>query len=307
MGSQLRLVAWTRDEAAAVDTFEYIFREFDRLEALLSVWKEGSDVLRLNQAAGVAPVPVSRDTIEVLEQAHEASVWTGGKFDVTFGALADIWKFDHDQDNVVPSRAAIEQRLPLINYDEVQTDGAAGTAFIRKPGMRVHLGGIGKGYAVDRAVAFLKQRGVTDFMIQSGGDLYVAGTNGGKPWTLAIADPRGAHEPFATLEIRDGTFSTSGDYERSFLKDGVRYHHLLDPDRGEPARGSRSVTIVTDRAVIADVLSTGIFIMGPEAGMALIEKLPNVEGVIVTATNAVLISSGLRGRIELLRPPTDAP
>ena len=307
MGSQLRLVAWTQDEATALDTFEHIFREFDRLEALLSVWKDGSDVVRLNQAAGAAPIAVSRDTIEVLDAAHEASVWTGGKFDITFGALADIWKFDHDQDNVVPDRAAIEKRLPLVNFEEVVTDRAAGTAVIRTPGMRVHLGGIGKGYAVDRAVALLKQRGFADFMIQSGGDLYVAGTNGGQPWKLAIADPRGNHEPFATLQLGDGTFSTSGDYERSFVKDGVRYHHLIDPDRGEPARGCRSVTIVTNRATLADVLSTGVFIMGPEAGMALIEKLPDVEGVIVTATNQVLVSSGLKGRVSLLRQPTDAP
>ena len=307
MGSQLRLVAWTGDETTAVNTFEQVFREFDRLESLLSVWKDASDVVRLNQAAGVAPVAVSRETIAVLETAHEASMWTGGKFDITFGALAEIWKFDHDQDNSIPDRAAIEKRLPLVNFEEVLTDRAAGTAFIRKPGVRVHLGGIGKGYAVDRAVAIFKQRGLGDFMIQAGGDLYVAGTNGGQPWRLAIADPRGSHEPLATLQLGDGTFSTSGDYERSFVKDGVRYHHLIDPDSGEPARRSRSVTIVTNRAVIADVLSTGVFIMGPEAGMALIEKMPDVEGVIVTADNHVLISSGLMGRIELLKRPTDAP
>jgi thiamine biosynthesis lipoprotein len=307
MGSQLTLLVWTADEAAALETFEHIFREFDRLENLLSVWRDNSDVVRINKNAGIAPVAVSRETIEVLEQAHEASVWTGGKFDITFGALADIWKFDHDQDNVVPDRSAIEQRLPLVNFEEVVTDRAAGTAFIRKAGMRIHLGGIGKGYAVDRAIALLKDRGFHDFSIQSGGDLYVAGTNGGTPWKLAIADPRGDHSPFATVQMGDGTFSTSGDYERSFIKDGVRYHHLIDPDRGEPARGCRSVTIVTDRAVIADVLSTGVFIMGPDAGMALIEKMPNVEGVIVTTANQVKVSSGLKGRIALLKMPTDAP
>ena len=144
-------------------------------------------------------------------------------------------------------------------------------------------------------------------MIQSGGDLYVAGTNGGTPWKLGIADPRGTHEPFATLQIRDGTFSTSGDYERFFMKNGKRYHHLLDPDFGEPASGCRSVTIVTNRGVMADVLSTGVFIMGPGDGMALIEKLPDVEGVIVTSDNEVLISSGLKGRLELLKQPTNAP
>ncbi len=307
MGSQLKLAAWTTDDARAIDTFEHVFREFDRLESLLSVWKDDSDVVRMNNNAGLTPVAVSQDTINVLREATEASVVTRGKFDITFGALADIWRFDHDQDNVVPDRQLIEARLPRIDYRAVQIDGTAKTAFITRPGMRVHLGGIGKGYAIDRAIALLEERGFTDFLIQSGGDLYVAGTNGGTPWKLAIADPRGTHEPFATLQITDRTFSTSGDYERFFIKDGKRYHHLLDPDFGEPASGCRSVTIVTNRAVLADVLSTGVFIMGPAEGMKLIEQLPDVEGVIVTAENQVLVSSGLKGRLELLKPPTHAP
>jgi len=307
MGSQLRLSAWTTDEPKALETFEHVFREFDRLEALLSVWKDGSDVVRMNRNAGVSPVAVSQDTINVLREAADASALTGGKFDITFGALSDIWRFDHDQDNVVPDRQLIEARLTRIDYRAVQVDGTARTAFISRPNMRVHLGGIGKGYAIDRAAALLKQRGVTDFLIQAGGDLYVAGTNGGTPWTLAIADPRGSHDPFATLQIAGGTFSTSGDYERAFIKDGVRYHHLIDPDFGEPARGCRSVTIVANRAVLADVLSTGVFIMGPDEGMKLIESLPDVEGVIVTADNVVMVSTGLRGRLEVLRPPTPSP
>lgn len=307
MGSQLKLAAWTADETKTVDTFEHVFREFDRLENLLSVWRDDSDVVRINKNAGVSPVPVSHDTIAVLREAAEASALTRGKFDITFGALSDIWRFDHDQDNVVPDRQLIETRLPRIDYRAVQIDGTAKTAFITRPNTRVHLGGIGKGYAIDRAIALMAERGLTDFLIQSGGDLYVRGTNNGTPWKLGIADPRGAHEPFATLQITNGTFSTSGDYERFFIKDGVRYHHLIDPDFGEPATGCRSVTIVTDRAVLADALSTGVFILGPDEGMKLIEQLPDVEGVIVTRENEVLVSSGLRGRIELLRPPTDAP
>ena len=306
MGSALRLAAWTTSEREAEIAFEHVFREFDRLESLLSIWKDESDVVRMNRNAGVAPVPVSQDTINVLREAAQASALTRGKFDITFGALSDIWRFDHDQDNVVPDRQLIEARLTRIDYRAVQVDGTAHTAFITRPNMRVHLGGIGKGYAIDRAIALLRDRGFTDFLIQSGGDLYAAGTNGGQPWKLGIADPRGAHEPFATLQISDGTLSTSGDYERFFMKDGRRYHHLIDPDFGEPASGCRSVTIVTNRAVMADVLSTGVFILGPEEGMALVEKLPNVEAVIVTSDNEVLISSGLRSRIELMRPPTDA-
>ena len=307
MGSQLTLTAWAGDEAKAIETFEEVFTEFDRLENLLSVWKDGSDVVRVNKNAGITPVPVSQDTIAVLREAAEAAALTRGKFDITFGALSDIWRFDHDQDNVVPDRQLIETRLTRIDYRAVQIDATARTAFITRPNMRIHLGGIGKGYGLDRASALLRERGFRDFMIQSGGDLYVAGTNGGTPWKLGIADPRGTHDPFATLQITNGTFSTSGDYERFFMKDGKRYHHLLDPDFGEPARGCRSVTIVANRAVIADVLSTGVFIMGPDEGMKLIEQLPDVEGVIVTGDNEVLVSSGLKGRLELLKPPTEAP
>ena len=307
MGSQLTLSAWTRDEAKAVEAFDGVFREFDRLEHLLSVWKDGSDVVRLNRNAGVTPVAVSADTLAVLREAHDGSVLTRGKFDITFGALSDIWRFDHDQDNVVPDRQLIETRLTRVDYRAVQADGTARTAFITRPNVRVHLGGIGKGYAIDRAVIMLRSAGFADFMIQAGGDLYVAGHNGGAPWKLAIADPRGAHEPFATLQMTDGTFSTSGDYERFFMKDGKRYHHLIDPDFGEPAFGCRSVTIVANRAVLGDVLSTGVFILGPTDGMKLIEQLPDVEGVIVTADNEVLISSGLRSKVERLRSPTDAP
>jgi thiamine biosynthesis lipoprotein len=304
MGSQLRLAAWTADEAAAVAAFESVFREFARLEALMTVWRDDSDVSRMNAMAGQQPVKVGAETLEVLAVAAEVGAWTGGKFDITFGALADVWKFDHDQDNTVPDRKAIEARLPLVDYTAVRIDRAAGTAFITKPGARVHLGGIGKGYAVDRAIALLRARGFNDFLIQAGGDLYVSGMNGDRPWKLGINDPRGpAGRAFATVELSNATFSTSGDYERSFIKHGVRYHHILDPDRGEPARGCRSVTIVAERAVLADALSTGVFVLGPTDGMALVEKLPGVEAVIVSAANDVLISSGLHGKVTMLARP----
>ena len=308
MGSELRLTAWTADEAAAALAFDAVFQEFDRLERLMSVWIDGSDVVRLNAAAGEHPVLVSPEVREVLLIAHQVSDWTGGKFDVTFGALSDLWKFDHDQDNTVPDRAEVLRRLPLIDYRALDVDEEAGTAFLKRKGMRAHLGGIGKGYAVDHAAAILRGRGFRDFMIQAGGDLYVAGHRGDRPWRLGIRDPRGPIDrSFATLDLSDGTFSTSGDYERFFMKDGRRYHHILDLNVGEPARACRSVTLVTDRAVIADALAKGVFILGPKAGMALIERLPHVEGVIVSARNEVLVSPGLKDRLVLLTPPTDAP
>jgi thiamine biosynthesis lipoprotein len=305
MGSLLKLSAWTDDEPEARAAFAAVFAEFERLEALLSVWREGSDVQRLNAAAGQAPVAVHEDTRRVLAEARQLSEWTEGAFDVTFGALADVWKFDHDQDGRVPAAAEIAARLPLVDYRRIRIEDGPGTAVIERAGMRVHLGGIGKGYALDRAVALLRSAGLHDFLVQAGGDLYVAGTNGDTPWRLGIQDPRGPPDAvFASLELADATFSTSGDYERFFVRDGVRYHHILDLRTGQPARGCRSVTIVTRRAVVADGLSTGVFVLGPERGLALVERLPDVEAVIVTADNRVLVSSGLRGRLNVERRPT---
>ena len=306
MGSTLHVMAWTSVERSAQSAFDAVFAEFVRLDGLMSVWHEGSDVLRINAAAGDHPVRADATVRDVLHLARQASEWTDGAFDVTFGALTDVWKFDHDQDGTVPDAEAIRQRLPLIDYRAVEIDDRAGTVFLKRKGMRIHLGGIGKGYAVDRAVDILRRQGIRDFMIQAGGDMYVGGRRGDRAWRLGIQDPRGpANQSFGTIELADSTFSTSGDYERFFIKDGRRYHHILDLRTGEPARGCRSVTLVTDRAVFADALAKGVFILGPAAGMALIERLPHVAGVIVGANNEVLVSTGLRGKFVQVAPPTE--
>lgn len=305
MGSELHLTAWTADEPAAQAAFAAVFADFEHLEDLLSVWRPGSDVLAVNAEAGKAPVPVHDETREVLHEAARISAWTDGKFDVTFGALTDVWKFDHDQDNRVPTAAEIAARVPLVDYRQVVVDDGPGTVFIKRAGMRIHLGGIGKGYAVERAAAILRRAGLRDFMIQAGGDLYVGGRAGSEPWRLGIQDPRGpAGQIFAQVELTDATFSTSGDYERHFEQDGVRYHHILDPATGQPARLCRSVTIVTRRPTVADGVAKGVFILGPEKGLALVERLPDVDAVIVTADNRVLISRGLEGRVRILRQPS---
>jgi FAD:protein FMN transferase len=307
MGTELRVTVRATDEPAAQAAIATVFAEFDRLDALLSVWKPDSDVLRINAAAGKTPVAVSRETRDVLQRSRELSEITSGKFDITFGALADVWKFDHDQDNRVPTRAEIDARRPLVDYRAVIVDESAGTAFISRPGARIHLGGIGKGYAVDRAVGMLRAAGFRDFMVQAGGDLFVAGQAGDGPWRLGIQDPRGApNDSFATVELRDRTFSTSGDYERFFIQDGTRYHHIIDPATGEPAHGCVSVTIVATTATVADGLSKGVFILGPDAGMALVERLPDVDAVIVGDDNKVRISRGLEGKVRMRHPPTNA-
>lgn len=309
MGTELRLTAWTADQSGAAAAFADVYAEFDRLDAILSIWQPGSEVTQLNAAAGLHPVAAGPEMRAVLTAARTVSEWTDGRFDVTFGVLSGLWKFDHDQDNRLPDMDQVRRLLPLIDYRSLIIDEGAGTAFLTRRGMRAHLGGIGKGYAIDRAAALMRARGFADFMIQAGGDIYVAGRRQGQPWRVGVQDPRGsADRVIAALDLSDAAISTSGDYERFFMKDGRRYHHIIDPRTGEPSQaGCRSVTIVAGSATVADGLSTGVFLLGPERGLALAERLPGVEAIIVTAANRVLVTPALKERVSLRAPPTDSP
>lgn len=305
MGTMVTITAYTEDAAAAEKAFGDAFTEFERLEALLSVWRPKSDASRINNAAGKEPVKVTAETFAVIERAQSMSALTEGKFDITFGALAGLWKFDHDQDDSIPKQADIDARLPLVDYTKVKLDPTARTVQLTDPGVRIHLGGVGKGYAVDRAVEILNDAGLEDFMIQAGGDMYCGGKKGDRPWRVGIRDPRAERsEFFAFAEITDQTFSTSGDYERFFIKDGVRYHHILDPDLGRPARGTRSVTVMADDAITADILSTAIFILGAEKGLPIVESLDGVAAAIVDDENKLHVSSRLREKLTVLKQPT---
>lgn len=306
MGTLVVITAWTTDPSKAQAAFKAAFDELDRLEAVLTVWRKDSDVTRVNARAGKGPVKVSEDTIRVVKKALELSKITDGKFDVTFGALSGLWKFDHDQDDKIPDPEEVKRRLPFIGYEHIVVDEAEQTIALDKEGVSIHLGGIGKGYGVDRAVEILKAHGLRDFMVQAGGDLYVSGKRGERPWRVGIRDPRGPRDAFfAAAEVTDATFSTSGDYERFFIEDGVRYHHILDPDLGRPARGTRSVTIMAPDAMTADALSTGVFILGAERGLEVVEALDGVGAVVVDEDNEVHVSKRLEGKVKVLKPPSE--
>ena len=178
----------------------------------------------------------------MIERALDVSKRSGGVFDITVEAFHGLWKFDEDMDGSLPDPAEVKKRLAKIGWQGRRRRQEAKTVFLKRKGMAITLGGIAKGYAVDKCVALLKKRGFTDFMVQAGGDMYVAGSKGREPWIVGIRDPRGPRDAmFALAPIKDHSFSTSGDYERGFVKDGVRYHHILDPRTGQPAtRRARS-------------------------------------------------------------------
>ncbi len=304
MGSQVTVTLYAEENEVAEAAVRSVFAEFDRLDRLLSVWHKGSEVSRINAMAGSEAVRVVPEVLTLIERSLALSKMTHGKFDISFGGLSGLWKFDHDRDNRIPSAKDIAARLPLVGYENIVVDRLAGTVSLKQRGMRVHLGGVGKGYAVDRAVARLREQGFTDFMIQAGGDLYVAGSKGGRPWRVGVRDPRGsASDYFAALELSDETFSTSGDYERSFVKDGKRYHHIIDPDTGRPAEACRSATVLAKDALTADALSTAIFILGPKRGFQIIDAMPGIGAVLVDRENKVHVSRSLGPRLKILRQP----
>jgi FAD:protein FMN transferase len=276
------------------------FAEVSRLEGAMSSFVAASAISRINDAGG-RPVAVPAEIIDVIEEARAISELTNGAFDITFAGLGRLWDFKRTPP-VLPDPAEIARRLPLIDYRRVAIDRAAGTVTLTEPGARIGLGGIGKGYAVDRAAAILEARGVNDFIVSGGGNLLVSGAKGKTPWTIGVRDPRGPDGSYlARVRLPGGGgVSTSGDYERFFEIDGRRYHHILDPRTGYPARGLVSATIFAPTAMRADGLSTGVFVLGPEKGMALVEALPDVEGVLIDEGLAIHVSSGLKGRVEIL-------
>ena len=272
----------------------------------MSSWLPESDVARVNAAAGKKAIQVDPEVFAVAKRAHEAGKLTSGAFDVTVGAFRGLWKFDEDLDGTIPDAKEVAGRLPLVGYKNLQLNKKAGTLRLKKAGMRLTLGGVAKGYAVDQAVEILHKRGYIDFILQAGGDLYASGQRGDRAWRVGIRDPRGKRDAsFALAEVSDRTFSTSGDYERFVVKDGVRYHHILDPKTGYPATRSRSVTVQAKDAITADILSTALFVMGREAGLKLVEKMPDVEAVFVDKDNKVHASSGLKDKIVIIKAPSN--
>jgi thiamine biosynthesis lipoprotein len=253
MGTYVTVWFWTDQEATAAKAAESVFAEMKRLDAMMTTWTETSEVSRVNQAAGKKPVAVSAETFAVVERAVDISKKSGGIFDVSVGAFKGLWKFDEDMDNSLPSDEDVNARLSLIGYKDIILNKAKRTVFLKRAGMLINLGGIAKGYAVDRCAAILKKAGFTDFMVQAGGDMYVAGKKGVDPWVVGIRDPRGQRdEMFALMPIENHSFSTSGDYERGFVKDCYPLSVLGVPPAWYKSAAYRARAVREPRGVLAE-------------------------------------------------------
>ena len=278
----------------AEEAIEAAFGEMKRIDSLASRTKEG-EISLLNRNGGGK---VSPDVSEMVKRSIQYGVLTHGAFDPTVYPLLRHWSYFEDDGVPIPLGEELMDILPLVNHRGIEVKDCLVT--FRKKGMGLDLGGIAKGYALDRAAQVLTELGVTSALVEAGGDIRVVGEKAdGSPWRIGLRHPR-EDGILTTFELCDKSICTSGDYERYFERDGVRYHHILDPGTGYPARGCCSVTIVADDATTADALATGVFVLGPEKGMALIDSLKGVEGVIVSERDGELeirVSSGLQGKL----------
>ena len=298
MGTLVFVTAVAGHEAAAQQAVQSAFAEIRRLEELLSTWISTSELSKVNDAAGRAPAPISADTLYVLARSLEVANLTDGGFNVVIGPAVRTWNVTERTD--VPAKSELERVRPLIDLTALILDATKGTAFLARPGMQVDVGGIAKGFAADRAVEAMRTAGATAGVVALSGDIKTFGRMpDGQAFLFGLQHPRREGELLGSIELHDEAISTAGDYERYFERDGIRYHHILDPTTLEPARDCQSVTVIAKEGIMADGLDTGIFVMGSRRGMELIERLPDVEGVIVDREGQVHVSSGLKGRLQL--------
>jgi len=279
------------------------FEEIRRIDGLMSVYNPDSEVSRINEAAGESAVRVSDDTLEVMNESLRIARLTDGALDITVAPLMELWGFGNGE-NRVPPDDELQEKLKLVDYTKVLVDADSSTARLDLPGMRIDVGGVAKGYAVDNAIRVMKEAGIRNALISAGGDIYGLGAPPGKEsWRIGIRHPRDRTDLLGILELKDRAVATSGDYENFFEVDGKRYCHIMDPETGRPVQGIMSVTIIADTAAEADALATAVFPLGADKGMKLIESLEGVDGIIVTGSEAddmkIMMSSGLENKLQL--------
>jgi len=297
MGTLVAITAVGATKEEAHVSIETGFHEIKRLEQLLSTWISTSELSQVNAAAGQRQIVVSRETLDLISRSIEIAGLTDGGFNIAIGPAVEAWNVTARQR--IPSHAELQALKPLVDWSTIQIDRLASTIFLPKPGMRIDVGGIGKGYAADRAVDVMRKAGARGGVVALSGDIKTFGDLPGmKGFPVGIRHPRQEGTLIATMDLKNEAISTAGDYERYFEQDGIRYHHILDPQSLQPARKCQSVTVIAAEGTVADGLDTGIFVLGPEKGMALVEQLPDVEAVIIDDQGRMTVSSGLRSRLR---------
>lgn len=294
MGNRFEISVVSDDEQWAANVVESAIFEIRRIEQLLTTFNQSSQTSEINAHAGIKPVKIDKEVFNLIYRSLRISELTQGAFDITYGSIDKrLWNFDNTMTSL-PDKETAKKMVRLINYKNIVLDKKAETVFLKEKGMRIGFGGIGKGYAADRARLILEQNGVAGGVVNAAGDLTTWGTQpNGKPWTVGIADPNAAQHPFSYADISNMAVATSGNYEKYVTIDGKKYSHTIDPKTGLPVSGIKSVTIICSNAELADALATPVTVMGIKAGLALINQMKNIACIIIDDNNKLYTSDNI--------------
>lgn len=291
MGTSITAEAWHTDSAVAQQALQAVLAEMHRIDAAFSPYRPDSELSVLNRDAVNDWVTVSPELLQLLLASRRASELTSGAFDITFASAGRYYDY---RKGTAPDQQTLDAAVTGIDYRHVELEPAQRRVRFTHPATYVDLGGIAKGYAVDRGVAILQAAGIDQATVSAGGDSRILGDRRGQPWIVGVRHPRDAEKMVVRLPLTDTAISTSGDYERYFVKDGQRFHHILDPDSGSSAEGSMSVTILGATGLLTDALSTSVFVLGAEQGLALINQMPGVDAIIIDTQGRMSYSDDLQ-------------
>jgi thiamine biosynthesis lipoprotein len=290
MGTAISVELWHADADQGRALIRRVMDEMHRIDDLMSTYKPDSELSRVNARAAAQPVTVSNELLTLIERALEFSEITHGAFDITYASAGQYYDYRKGRK---PDSKQLAEVLPAINYHNVRLNPEHSTVQFLQPGVRIDLGGIAKGHAVDRSITMLLAAGVSNALISAGGDTRVIGSHWDHPWKIGIRDPRDGDGIVSMIPLEDAAISTSGDYERFFEENGVRYHHILNPGTGDSPREVHSTSIIGSNATDTDALSTSVFVMGVDNGLKLVNSLPDIEAIIIDNRGRMHYSDGL--------------
>lgn len=294
MGNHFELSAVADSEKWANEKIDAGINEIKRIERLLTTFSDDSETNQVNQNAGIMPVAVSRETFNLIRRSIKISEVTQGAFDITYGSIDKrLWNFDQNMTSL-PDKETAKKMVRLIDFRNIILDEGSCTVFLREKGMRIGFGGIGKGYAADKAKQVMKEQGVESGVVNASGDMSAWGVQpNGKKWTVGIANPDSSNEIFSYMTLTDMAVATSGNYEKFIMVNGKKYSHTINPHTGLPVTGIKSVTIITTNAEIADAMATPVMIMGINTGLDLINQMKDIEAVIIDDDNNLYTSKNI--------------
>lgn len=290
MGTAIHVELWHTDKIIAEKNILRVFTEMRRIDTLMSPFKKDSELSLINERAAKHPVKISSELLNLIQKSLNISKLSNGAFDITFASVGQFYDY---RKKLKPTKKEISANLKKINYKNIKLDQKNKTIFFTQIGTRIDLGGIAKGHAVDNSIKILQQHGITQAMVSAGGDTRIIGDKRGRPWYVGIRHPRDKNKSAIVLPLSQTAISTSGDYERYFMQNGIRHHHIISPKTGQAVRSIQSVTIIGENATTTDVLSTTIFILGVEKGMKLISSLKGIDAIIIDRNARTYYSTGL--------------